>query len=215
MINISESSLYGASLPPLSKKEELELAQQAATGNKKAREILIRANIRYALSYAKKFYGYELSKEDVDEEAVIGLIKGVDRFDYTRGTKIITFAKMYIMNEIMTACNKSGYVQHCISLDNSKDSENNCSLLASIPDTKACQPEEASIYHIQKEALYKNFKSLTPREKEILCMFYGLNNYKEPYSLSEIGKMFNVSKQCIYYIKEGALNKLRANLDAA
>ena len=104
-------SLYGASLDPISKAEELTLAKEAAAGNKKARETLIRANIRYALSYAKTFYGHGLSNEEVDEEAVIGLIKAIDHFDFTRGTKVITLAKMYIMNEIVSSCNKSGYIQ--------------------------------------------------------------------------------------------------------
>lgn len=104
-------SLYGASLAPLSKAEELELAKLAANGDMQARETLIRANIRYALSYAKTFYGHGLSNEEVNEEAVIGLIKAIDHFDYTKGNKVITLAKMYIMNEIVSSCNKSGYIQ--------------------------------------------------------------------------------------------------------
>ena len=104
-------SLYGASLAPLSKTEEMKLAELAANGDKQARETLIRANIRYALSYAKTFYGHGLSNEEVDEEAVIGLIKAIDHFDYTKGNKVITLAKMYIMNEIVSSCNKSGYIQ--------------------------------------------------------------------------------------------------------
>ena len=95
---------------PLTKSEELGLAKKAAGGDKQARETLIRANIKYALSYAKTFYGHGLSNEDVDDEAVIGLIKAIDHFDYSKGTKIITLAKIYIMNEIMHASNCSGYV---------------------------------------------------------------------------------------------------------
>ena len=104
-------SLYDASLKPLSKAEELELAKQASLGNAQARETLIRANIRYALTYAKKFYGRGLSNEEVNAEAVIGLIKAIDHFDYTKGYKVITLANRYIMNEIVSSCNKSGYIQ--------------------------------------------------------------------------------------------------------
>lgn len=107
----SAISLYDASLSPLSKSEEAALAKEAATGSKKARETLIRANIRYALSYAKTFYGHGLSNDEVDEEAVIGLIKAVDHYDFNKGTKVITLAKMYIMNEVVSARNKSGYIQ--------------------------------------------------------------------------------------------------------
>ena len=110
-ISCSMFTLYSASIDPLSKAEELSLAQKAAAGNKQARETLIRANIRYALSYAKTFYGLGLTNDEVDEEAVIGLIKAIDHFDFSRGYKVITLAKMYIMNEIVSSRNKSGYVQ--------------------------------------------------------------------------------------------------------
>ena len=107
-------SLYDASLEPLSKAQELELAKQASLGNAQARETLIRANIRYALSYAKKFYGHGLSNEEVNEEAVIGLIKAIDHFDYTKGTKVITLANMYIMNEIGKKLGESKQYIHYI-----------------------------------------------------------------------------------------------------
>ena len=109
--NIYMSNFYSFSINPLSKSQEMELARKAAKGDRKARETLIRANIRYALSYAKTFYGQGLSNDDVDDEAVIGLIKAIDHFDFSKGTKVITLAKMYIMNEIVSARNKSGYVQ--------------------------------------------------------------------------------------------------------
>ena len=107
-------SLYDASLEPLSKAQELELAKQASLGNAQARETLIRANIRYALTYAKKFYGRGLSNEEVNEEAVIGLIKAIDHFDYTKGTKVITLANMYIMNEIGKKLGESKQYIHYI-----------------------------------------------------------------------------------------------------
>ena len=265
MTKTTNNSLYWASISPLSKKEEMELAQKVAAGNKQARETLIRANIRYALSYAKKFYGHGLSSEEVDSEAVIGLIKAIDHFDSSHGTRIITLAKMYIMNEIVSARNKSGCVQRqsdarlrmilkinktikkinndcnheelmenisaktgfdekmiarlfeesrpCLSLDDSTDSEDGYSLLSSIPDTHYRTPEETTFFHIQKESLYKNLEKLDPKEKEIICMLYGLKNYKKNYSLSEIGEMFNESKQKIFYIKERALNKLKRSME--
>ena len=256
--------LYEASLSPLSKAEEMKLAQLAANGNKQARETLIRANIRYALSYAKTFYGHGLPNEDIDEEAVIGLIKAIDHFDFSRGTKVITLAKMYIMNEIVSSCNKSGYVQRqsderlrmilkinkamkkmnrdctqaelienlsaktgfakkvisdlfeeslpCLSLDDSTGEDFGETRLSSIPDTVSYTPEETAIYHLQKQYLYENLGKLDALEKQILCMLYGLNPYKRPYSLAEIGKALDESKQYIHYIKNRALEKLKYNM---
>lgn len=204
------SNLTSASLAPLPKEKELAFAKKAAKGNKEAREILIRANIRYALTYAKKFYGHGLTNEEVNEEAVIGLIKAVDHFDYTRDVKVITFAKMYIMNEILLSCNKS---IPCLSLDDSTGSELEETKLSTIPDNASYTPEETAIYHIQKEQLYEKLDYLDSLEKQIICMYNGLLQYKEPYSLSEIGKELGESKQYIHYIKERALLKLKNSMN--
>ena len=263
--SIDALSLYGASISPLTKATEVELAKEAAAGNKMARETLIRANIRYALSYAKTFYGHGLSDEEVNEEAVIGLIKAIDHFDFKRGTKIITLAKMYIMNEIVSARNKSGYVQRqsddrlrmilkinkamkkmntecsqeellkrlsaktgfdkkiiselfeeslpSVSLDETASDENGVSKLCSLPDTASFTPEETALYHIQKQELYKNLEKLEPLEKQIISMLYGLQPYKQTYSLAEIGKELGESKQYVHYIKERALAKLKTNME--
>ena len=213
-------SLYDASLEPLSKAQELELAKQASLGNAQARETLIRANIRYALTYAKKFYGRGLSNEEVNEEAVIGLIKAIDHFDYTMGYKVITLANRYIMNEIVSSCNKSGYIQRqseerlpCLSLDDSTDGAYGETRLSIIPDTASYTPEETAFYRIQKEQLYKNLNKLDPLEKQIICMLYGIGPYKHEYSLAQIGKKLGESKQYIHYIKQRAIEKLRTNMD--
>ena len=213
-------SLYDASLEPLSKAQELELAKQASLGNAQARETLIRANIRYALTYAKKFYGRGLSNEEVNEEAVIGLIKAIDHFDYTMGYKVITLANRYIMNEIVSSCNKSGYIQRqsekslpCLSLDDSTGSEFGETRLSIIPDTASYTPEETAFYRIQKEQLYKNLNKLDPLEKQIICMLYGIEPYKHEYSLAQIGKKLGESKQYIHYIKQRAIEKLRTNME--
>ena len=211
---MSNLSFYKSSLSPLPKNEEVELAKQAAAGNKMARETLIRANIRYALSYAKKFYGHGLSNEEVNEEAVIGLIKAIDHFDFTKGIKIITYARICIMNEIVTSCNKTGFAQQqCISLDDSTGSDFGDTKLSCIPDTESYTPEETAVYHLQKQQLYSNLDTLSPFEKQIICMHYGLKKYKQSYSLTEIGEKFGESKQYIHYIEQRALAKLKTKMN--
>ena len=209
---MSNLSFYKSSLSPLPKNEEVELAKQAAAGNKMARETLIRANIRYALSYAKKFYGHGLSNEEVNEEAVIALIKAIDHFDFTKGIKIITYARICIMNEILASCNKVAGIQQ-ISLDDSADSDFGDTKLSSIPDTESYTPEETAVYHLQKQQLYSNLDTLSPFEKQIICMHYGLKKYKQSYSLTEIGEKFGESKQYIHYIEQRALAKLKTKMN--
>lgn len=209
---MSNLSFYKSSLSPLPKNEEVELAKQAAAGNKMARETLIRANIRYALSYAKRFYGHGLSNEEVNEEAVIALIKAIDHFDFTKGIKIITYARICIMNEILASCNKVAGIQQ-ISLDDSADSDFGDTKLSSIPDTESYTPEETAVYRIQKHQLYESLDNLSSFEKQIICMHYGLQKYKQSYSLTEIGEKFGESKQYIHYIEQRALAKLKTKMN--
>jgi len=209
---MSNLSFYKSSLSPLPKNEEVELAKQAAAGNKMARETLIRANIRYALSYAKRFYGHGLSNEEVNEEAVIALIKAIDHFDFTKGIKIITYARICIMNEILASCNKVAGIQQ-ISLDDSTGSDFGDTKLSCIPDTESYTPEETAVYHLQKQQLYSNLDTLSPFEKQIICMHYGLKKYKQSYSLTEIGEKFGESKQYIHYIEQRALAKLKTKMN--
>ncbi len=98
------------SLPPLSKEEEYQLAAQMKQGDRKAREKLIRANYRFAMSQANKYTVQDLSIEDLRQEAMIGLMEGVDHFNPSRGTRLITCVSFWIKNAILKAINKCGAV---------------------------------------------------------------------------------------------------------
>lgn len=104
--------LYDASLPPLSKGQEQELALLAKKGDAKARETLIRSNIRFAIQYGKTFEKGCFEEDEIATEAIIGLIKAVDRFNPSQGTRLITYAKYFIRCEILTAKSKCGNGVH-------------------------------------------------------------------------------------------------------
>lgn len=85
----------------LSKEEEYELAKNyAETGNINSAQQLVLANLRYVVSYASKFKGYNLPLEDLIQEGNIGLMKAVKKFDYTKGVKLITYAVYLIRSSI-------------------------------------------------------------------------------------------------------------------
>lgn len=105
------SSIYDASIKPLSRTTEATLTQKMKEGDVSARETLIRANIRFAISEAYKYQGHGLSWDDLCSEAVVGLIKAIDHFDPSRNVRIITCAAQWIRNEILLSINKCGYTQ--------------------------------------------------------------------------------------------------------
>ncbi len=80
---------------PLSRKEELELAQKIA-GDRDASEVFLMANLKLVLRIAKKFSGGSLGIMDLIQEGNIGLIKAIAKFDYTLGYRFSTYAAYWI-----------------------------------------------------------------------------------------------------------------------
>ena len=90
-------------VPLLTADEELELAQRKADGDESAKERLIEANLRLVVSIAKRYVGRGMQFLDLIQEGNLGLIKAVDKFDYTKGFKFSTYATWWIRQAITRA----------------------------------------------------------------------------------------------------------------
>ncbi len=95
-------------IPLISHEEEYELAVKAKNGDKAAREKLLRANLRFVVSVAKKFRGQGLPLSDLINEGNIGLITALDKFEPEKGYHFISYAVWWIRQAIMKAISEKG-----------------------------------------------------------------------------------------------------------
>ncbi len=90
-------------IPLLTKNEEIQLAKGIEAGDKRAKDRLIRSNLRLVISIAKNYYTQDMDLLDLIQEGNTGLIRAVEKFDYRKGYKFSTYATWWIRQAITRA----------------------------------------------------------------------------------------------------------------
>ena len=95
-------SIYShvAAEPLLSREEEVVLSKKIGKGDRAARDRMIKANLRLALSVVKKYTNRGVDTDDLVQESIVGLTKAVDQFDWTKGFKFSTYAYWWIQQAV-------------------------------------------------------------------------------------------------------------------
>jgi len=101
-----------AKFPPLKQDEEKELGKQVQKGDKKALLKLVESNLRFVVSYGKKYRGMGLSLPDLINEGNLGLIEAAKRFDPDKNVKFISYAVWWIRQAIIHALTKYSRIYH-------------------------------------------------------------------------------------------------------
>ena len=103
-IFVNQASRY----PLLTREEEVELAQRIERGDLEAKERLINSNLRLVIKFARRYQGHGLSLQDLVQEAMLGLIRATEKFDWRRGYKFSTYAVLWIKQAIQRGLDNSG-----------------------------------------------------------------------------------------------------------
>lgn len=196
---------------PLSAKEERMYIEKMAQGDADARNILIEHNLRLVAHIAKKYTGNIRDSEDLISLGTIGLIKAINSFDHSKGTRLATYAARCIENEILMLMRSSKKSQGDVSLNDpiGTDKEGNQILLMDIIGVDEEDVIKEIDYKIQVKKLYENIRNtLDDREREIIRLRYGLDNGNEM-TQREIAKMLGISRSYVSRIEKKAVSKLR------
>ena len=197
--------------PPLSQEEEKRLFLLSRQGNKRAREILIEHNLRLVSHIVKKYFSSAKNQEELISIGSIGLIKAIDSFDIKKGAKFATYASKCVQNEILMYF-RAQKKQSCeVSINETIDTDKDGNPLTFsdiiCTDDTIVDDIESRIY--SKKAIEIVKTSLTPRERRIIVLRYGLNNQK-PKTQKQIAEILNISRSYVSRIEKAGIEKIRS-----
>ncbi|MDP1892489.1 MAG: RNA polymerase sigma factor RpoD/SigA [Gemmatimonadaceae bacterium] len=248
--------------------EERRLARLAQKGDEAAAERLVTANLRFVISYVKKYQGHGLDLSELVAIGNEGLLKAVRKFDPDQGVKFISYAVWWVRQAVLKALaeqtrsvriplNQNSQLIRLsraetvlaqvlrrdptdneigrlldetpeqvraskqmsateLSLDAPVDRSDReaCTLGERFSGADGAEIEEVTDYKLMRETIVRVFtRYLTPRERKILNLYYGLDEGAEAMTLEKIGALMGVTRERIRQIRERAFEKLRASPD--
>jgi RNA polymerase primary sigma factor len=248
--------------------EERRLARKAQKGDEQAAERLVTANLRFVISYVKKYQGHGLDLSELVAIGNEGLLKAVRKFDPDQGVKFISYAVWWVRQAVLKALaeqtrsvriplnqnsqlirlsraetilaqvlNRDPTDQEIskllqepveqvrasrqmtsteVSLDAPVDrSDRDAATLGErFSGIEGTDIEEKTDTRLMREFIDRVFRRyLTPRERRILSLYYGLEEGSEAMTLERIGALLGVTRERIRQIRERAFEKLRQSPD--
>ena len=250
-------------------EEEKRLARRALAGDETAAERLVTANLRFVISYVKKYQGHGLDLSELVAIGNEGLLKAVKKFDPDHGVKFISYAVWWVRQAVLkalaeqtrsvriplnqnSALVRMSRAQSFLAQELGREPTDagdrhrpqrhrrqhplrppddldrglaRCAGRAAGPRAPARSAsgwpapaggeiEEMTDCRLQREFIDRIFqRHLTPRERKILSLYYGLEEGSEALTLEKIGALLGVTRERIRQIRERAFEKLRDSPD--
>ena len=213
ILHVTGNGSFPRALTAVEEKEYLEKMSQ---GDSRAREKLIKHNLRLVAHIIKKYYANINDQEDLISIGTIGLIKAIDSFKLDKGIRLSSYASKCIENEILMFFRSGKKTAQDVSINEPIDTDKDGNMLTII-DTMS-EPDniiDSIDIKMKTEKLYCFIKgSLTERDQRIIYMRYGLGGQR-PLPQREIAKKLGISRSYVSRIEKKALGMLKKEFEKA
>ena len=198
---------------PLSKEEAELYILRAMEGDKEAKDLLIKHNMRLVAHIVKKYTG-AAETDDLISVGSIGLIKAIGTYKPGQGTALATYTARCIENEILMLIRANKKHKNTMSLSDpiGTDKDGNELTLIDLLFEKEDCVFEAVERSVQREKLLEQIQDiLSEREYTVICLRYALKG-GVPLPQREVANLLKISRSYISRIEKHAIDKLRAKL---
>lgn len=198
---------------PLSREEEGELIARLAEGDQAASSTLIEHNLRLVVYIARRFENTGINIEDLISIGTIGLIKAVGTYQPAKNIKLATYASRCIENEILMYLRKNAGRKGEVSFDEplNTDWDGNELLLSDVLGTEADVVMRPIEEDVERDLLAAAINVLSPREKQIITLRFGLGGGKEQ-TQKEVADQLGISQSYISRLEKRIISRLKKEI---
>lgn len=198
---------------PLTAEEEAAVFARMEAGDQAARDVLITHNLRLVVYIARKFENSGVGIEDLISIGTIGLIKAINTFRTDKNIKLATYASRCIENEILMYLRKNSSQRTEVSFDEplNTDWDGKELLLSDVLGTEGDVVMRPIEEDVDRQLLQTAVSHLSPRERDIITMRFGLGGAKE-LTQKEVADRLGISQSYISRLEKRIILRLRRDL---
>ena len=199
--------------PPLPREQEAVLLERLSTGDFQVRQTLIERNLRLVVYIARRFENTGIQIEDLISIGTIGLIKAINTFRTDKNIKLATYASRCIENEILMYLRKNSSQRTEVSFDEplNTDWDGKELLLSDVLGTEGDVVMRPIEEDVDRQLLQTAVSHLSPRERDIITMRFGLGGAKE-LTQKEVADRLGISQSYISRLEKRIILRLRRDL---